>query len=97
MKPDEGRVVVRVFTHPVCTTCHLAIRMAEELARQRDDLSVRVVSLANERGRDEAAREHVLSVPTVIVGVATRFVGVPKKPELVKAVDAAKRMITLEG
>ena len=95
MKTDEGSVLIRVFTHPVCTTCHLAIRMAEELSRQRGDLVVRVISLANGPGRDAAANEHVLSVPTVLVGSeGTRFVGVPKRQDLVHAIEEAKRLLT---
>lgn len=87
-RPDEKTVLVRVFTHPVCTTCHYAIKMVQELSHERNDLDMRVVSLANENGRNEALTENVRSVPTVIVGkTAKRFIGVPKRTDLIDAIE----------
>ncbi|MFQ5856401.1 MAG: hypothetical protein ACE5LU_12235 [Anaerolineae bacterium] len=83
---DAHRVTIRVFTHPVCAGCSTAIRMAQKLSDQRDDVEMRVVSLASARGREQAKVEGVLSVPTVFVG-STRFVGVPRWDELLGAVN----------
>ena len=82
-------VTIRVFTHPVCTGCSTAIRMAQKLSDQRDDVDLRIVSLASERGREEAKAEGVLSVPTVFVG-STRFVGVPRWDEMVEALNSER-------
>lgn len=98
MKSEEQPVLVRVFTHPVCTSCHYAIELAEQVARERSDLDVRIVSLANQRGLEEARVENVLSVPTVIVGQATkRFVGLPGRDEFLKAIDAEKKSQLVKG
>ncbi len=98
MKSDEKPVMVRVFTHPVCTTCHYAIELAQELSMRRNDLDVQVVSLANEKGLNEARDENVLSVPTVIIGKASkRFVGVPRREEFMKAIDEEKKRLTING
>ncbi len=87
---SERRVTLQVFTHPVCPTCPQAIRMAQELAAQRPEVEVRVVSLASERGRAEARAAQVLSVPTIIVGNGVRrFVGVPRWRDLVEAIEEA--------
>lgn len=83
---DTHGVTIRVFTHPVCTGCSTAIRMAQKLSDQRDDVELRIVSLASARGREEAKAEGVLSVPTVFVG-QKRFVGVPRWDELLTAVN----------
>ncbi len=82
-------MIIRVFTHPVCTTCPTAIRMAYKVAERYPDVEVRVVSLGSAQGREEAKREGVLSVPTVIVG-SRRFVGVPEWEALLQAVEAAR-------
>jgi glutaredoxin len=98
MKSDEKPVMVRVFTHPVCTTCHYAIELAQELSMRRNDLDVQVVSLANEKGLNEARDENVLSVPTVIIGKASnRCVGVPKREELIRAIDEEKNRLIINS
>lgn len=84
----EKRVPVKVFTHPTCTSCKAAIQMAERLAREYPEVSVIVVSLASAAGREEARREDILSVPTVLVGQSRRLVGVPRWEDLVAAAEA---------
>ena len=63
----------------------MAIRMAQEVAARYDGLQVRVVSLGSPKGREEAKREGILSVPTIIVG-DIRFIGVPEWEALEAAV-----------
>lgn len=82
-------IEVRVFTHPTCTTCPTAIRLAQRLAEENADVFLRIVSLASARGREEARAANILSVPTVFVG-STRFVGVPCWEEMVEAVKAER-------
>lgn len=85
----NGKTVpVRVFTHPTCTSCKAAIQMVERLARDYPEVSATVVSLASAAGREEARREDILSVPTILVGRGRRLVGVPRWEELVAAVEA---------
>lgn len=81
-------LLVKVFTHPTCTSCKNAIQLVDRLAREREDLLVQVVSLASRGGREEAQRENVLTVPTILVGTNRRFVGVPRWEDLVAAIEA---------
>ena len=88
-------MTIRVFTHPVCTGCSTAIRMAQKLSDQRDDVGMQVISLASARGREAARAEGVLSVPTVFIG-STRFVGVPRWDELLAAVNGEQLNVMRE-
>lgn len=71
--------------------------MIERLARARQDLSLQILSLATKSGRAEAQKEHVLSVPTVLVGRNHRFGGVPRWEDLVAAVEAEATASSEEG
>jgi len=86
MPREVEKMLVRVFTHPVCVTCPMAIRLAQRLVDMYPGLELRVVSLGSQKGREEAKQEGILSVPTIIVG-KTRFVGVPEWEALVAAVE----------
>ncbi len=79
-------IPIRVFTHPTCATCPQAIRLAQELAEERSDVSLRVISLGSAKGREIAKAEQILTVPTVFVG-ERRFTGVPRRDELVAAIE----------
>ncbi|MFN3284916.1 MAG: hypothetical protein ACK45F_01380 [bacterium] len=87
------KVLVKVFTHPTCTSCKAAIQMVERLARDDPEVSATVVSLASAAGREEARREDILSVPTILVGRGRRLVGVPRWEELVAAVRAERSAV----
>ncbi|HBY93983.1 MAG: thioredoxin family protein [Ardenticatenaceae bacterium] len=82
-------IPVRVFTHPVCATCPMAIRITRRLADENPDVDLRIVSLGSARGREEAKAREVLSVPTVFVGPA-RFTGVPDWDELLAALESQR-------
>lgn len=82
-------IPVRVFTHPVCATCPMAIRTAQRLADENPDVELRIISLGSARGREQAKEAEVLSVPTVFVG-PVRFTGVPPWDELVAALDSQR-------
>lgn len=79
-----------VFSHPTCTSCRDALSAAKELAEERPDVEVELVSLASESGRERAEEEGVLLVPTVIVG-DTKVQEAPSKGELEEMVEAAER------
>lgn len=86
-------VLIKVFTHPTCTSCRSAIQIVDRLASGRKDLSVQIISLASKGGREEARKENVLSVPTILVGRNHRFVGVPRWEDLVGAIDAEASLV----
>ena len=86
-------IKVRVFTHPTCTTCPTAIRLAQRLADENPDVELHIISLGSVRGREAAKAAGVLSVPTVFVG-EQRFVGVPGWGELVSALNRERSKYT---
>lgn len=87
------KVPVKVFTHPTCISCKAAIQMVERLAREHPEVCVTVVSLASASGREEARREEILSVPTILVGHGRRLVGVPRWEDLVAAAEAEGSLV----
>jgi glutaredoxin len=80
---------LRVFTHPTCTTCPQAIRLASEIAQDDPDIDFRVISLGSAQGRAVAREMQVLSVPTLFVE-DIRFVGVPTREALLEAIARKK-------
>ncbi len=81
---------LRVFTHPTCTTCPMAIRLASQIAEQEPDVDLRIVSLGSPKGRAIAKEMQVLSVPTVFVE-DIRFVGVPSREALMQAIQQKRK------
>ena len=79
-------ISLRVFTHPTCATCPMAIRLASEIAEEEPDVELHIVSLGSARGRETAKEMQVLSVPTLFVGTV-RFVGVPSREAVLKAIE----------
>jgi len=85
------KIPIQVYTHPTCLTCPQAIRLTQAIAAQDPDIDLRITSLATERGRQEAAAYHILSVPTILVGTSrTRFTGVPTRAALLEAIEKEK-------
>jgi glutaredoxin len=80
-------ISLRVFTHPTCSTCPQSILLSQEMAEERHDVSLRIISLGSAKGREIAKAEQILTVPTVFVG-EQRFTGVPRRDELAAAIEA---------
>lgn len=95
-------LTLRLFTHPSCPRCGLAVQSAWALQQQHPDrFELRTVSLVNKEGLDEAFAEKIKTIPTLILSregeELERIVGAPQNGELehalVKALaanDAAK-------
>ncbi|HKJ59579.1 MAG TPA: hypothetical protein VKA37_10125 [Halobacteriales archaeon] len=60
--------VLRVYTHPACRSCREVLVAANELAAERDDLTVELSSLASEAGLERAQARGILVVPAVEFG-----------------------------
>ena len=92
---------IEVFTSPTCPHCPSAIRLAKELASERDDVRVIESSLAIGKNRKRAERLGVMSTPTLfITGPAIQhrigFRGTPSKKSLIKAVNIALGLEEME-
>jgi len=60
--------VLRVYTHPACRSCREVLVAANELAAERDDLTVELSSLASEAGLERAQARGILVVPAIEFG-----------------------------
>jgi len=86
-----GEVYVEEFMSPGCVGCPAVKQMLEELsAKLGDKLIVEEVDITEDTTR--AAQYGIMSVPALAVNGILRFMGVPRKEELEKAI-----MEELEG
>jgi small redox-active disulfide protein 1 len=80
-----GEVYIEMFTSPGCVNCPVVKKMLEELTNElKGDITVEEVDITAEPTR--AAQYGVMSVPAVAINGILKFVGVPKREELKKAI-----------
>lgn len=80
-----GEVYVEEFMSPGCVGCPAVKQMLEELSGELGDkLIVEEVDITVDTAR--AAQYGIMSVPAVAVNGILKFMGVPRKKELKKAI-----------
>ncbi len=80
-----GEVYVEMFTSPGCANCPAVKKMLKNLTEElKSDITVEEVDITDEPTR--AAQYGVMSVPAVAINGILKFVGVPKREELRKAI-----------
>jgi small redox-active disulfide protein 1 len=80
-----GEVYIEMLTSPGCANCPAVKRMLKELTDElKGDITVEEVDITAEPTR--AAQYGVMSVPAVAINGILKFVGVPKREELKKAI-----------
>jgi small redox-active disulfide protein 1 len=80
-----GEVYIEMFTSPGCANCPAVKKMLEELTKElKGDITVEEVDITAEPTR--ASQYGVMSVPAVAINGILKFVGVPKREELKKAI-----------
>nr|NIO63636.1 thioredoxin [Gammaproteobacteria bacterium] len=73
------------FTSPGCANCPAVKKMLKNLTDElKSDITVEEVDITDEPTR--AAQYGVMSVPAVAINGILKFVGVPKREELRKAI-----------
>lgn len=80
------RTELRVYTHPACRSCRDVLTAANELADEREDVTVEMTSLASVAGMERAQTNGILVVPAVEVG-ETVVQSALTKEELAALVD----------
>ena len=87
--------IIEVFTSPTCPHCPNAVKVAEEISKERQDVIVKNLSTALPEGNLKARKFNILSVPTVFVKgpgheeiLAIR--GVPSKMKLNELLDISQ-------
>ena len=64
---DDSALLVRVFTHPACGGCGVAVKAAWELHEHHGEVALRTVSLDSKEGLDEAHAAAITTIPTTIL------------------------------
>jgi len=78
-------VYVEEFMSPGCVGCPAVKEMLEELSAEfRDKLTVEEVDITVDTTR--ATQYGIMSVPAIAINGILKFVGVPRKEELKKAI-----------
>lgn len=73
-----------MFTSPGCANCPAVKKMLKEISDELKGVTVEEVDITVEPTR--ASQYGVMSVPAVAVNGILKFVGVPKRDELKKAI-----------
>lgn len=79
-------VELRVYTHPACRSCREVLNAANELAEEREDVTVELTSLASDAGMERAQSRDILVVPSVEVG-GTVIQSAMSKAEMAALID----------
>lgn len=80
-----GEAYIEMFTSPGCANCPAVKKMLKELSNElRGDITVEEVDITVDPTR--AAQYGVMSVPAVAINGVLKFVGVPRREELKKAI-----------
>jgi len=79
-----GEVYIEMFTSPGCANCPAVKKMLKETTgKLKGDITVEEVDITSDPTR--AAQYGVMSVPAVVINGVLKFVGVPSREELEKA------------
>ncbi|RLI46489.1 thioredoxin [Candidatus Bathyarchaeota archaeon] len=80
-------VKIEVYTSPTCPYCPHAVKLLDEIAPSfGQNVTVEEVNSWSEEGQTRALKYGIMAVPTIVINGKVRFVGVPKKDELVRAI-----------
>lgn len=82
-------LLIRVFTHPACSGCGNAVRLAWDFHKNNSEsFELRTVKLENKEGLAEAHKEKIKTIPTIILTKneteLERIVGSPDKDQIEK-------------
>jgi len=80
-------VKVEVYTSPTCPYCPYATKLIHEVAPSfGDSLTVEEIDTWSPEGEKRAMNYNLMAVPTIVINGKVKFVGVPKKEDLEKAI-----------
>jgi len=81
-----AEVYVEEFMSPGCVGCPAAKQMLEELSEElKGEITIEEVDITVDTTR--AAQYGIMSVPAIVINGMLKFMGVPKKEELKKALE----------
>jgi len=81
-----AEVYVEEFMSPGCTGCPAVKQMLKELSEElKGGITVEEVDITVDTTR--AAEYGIMSVPAIVINGVLKFMGVPKKEELKKALE----------
>ena len=87
-------LTLRLYTHPSCPRCVIAVKAAWELEQARpSQFALHTVSLTDKAGLDEAHAAQIKTIPTLILArdgeELERIVGAPTHGQLELALERA--------
>jgi small redox-active disulfide protein 1 len=81
-------VEIEVYTSPTCPYCPHAIKLLNDVAPSFDqNVVVEEVNSWSEEGQTRALKYGIMAVPTIVINGKIKFVGLPKKDELARAIQ----------
>ncbi|MCD6583893.1 MAG: thioredoxin family protein [Candidatus Omnitrophica bacterium] len=81
-----AEVYIEEFMSPGCVGCPAVKQMLEELVKELDgEITIEEVDISVDSAR--AIQYGVMSVPAIAINGILKFIGVPKKEELRKALE----------
>ncbi len=91
---STNKARVEVYTSPTCPHCPSAVALVNEISKERDDLRVKIYSVAEPEGGRRAERFGIMATPTILVkGKCSNgyigFRGTPSRKTLIHAIDKA--------
>ena len=91
---NTGKAKIEVYTSPTCPHCPSAVALVNEISKERDDVKVKIYSLAESEGSRRANRLGIMATPTILVkGKCSNgyigFRGTPSRKALINAIDKA--------
>jgi len=83
---------ITVFTSPTCPHCPGAVKLANKIKEEKDNVNVRVISTATSEGISLAKKYEIYSVPTIFVkgdghDEILAIKGIPSQKKLIELVD----------
>ncbi len=80
-------VKIEVYTSPSCPYCPHAVKLLDEVAPSfGQKVTVEEINSWSEEGQTRALKYGIMAVPTIVINGKVKFVGVPKKDELARAI-----------
>jgi small redox-active disulfide protein 1 len=81
-------VKIEVFYTPTCPYCPMAKKVVKEVAPQFGS-KVEVEEVNAWENQERTAQYGIMSVPAIVINGKVKFVGVPQKDDLIKAIKEA--------
>lgn len=81
-------VKVEVFKTDMCPHCPRAVALVKEVTKDLENVEVEIVDAVQNPNR--ALVYEIMAVPTIVINGTKKFVGTPRREELIQALMSSK-------